>query len=72
MKEVVFKQEGKDFIMCHKDQELALYIGDKPFKETQRFFEPLKLPKWQLDKAIKSDRLDVSRLKISDHLPSQC
>jgi len=72
MKEVVFKQEGKDFIMCHKDQELALYIGYKPFKEAQRFFEPLKLPKWQLDKAIKSDRLDVSRLKISDHLPSQC
>jgi hypothetical protein len=30
------------------------------------------LPKWQLDKAIKSDHVDVSRLKVSDHLPCQC
>ena len=72
MKEVVFRQEGKDFIMNHKDQDLGVYIGEKPFKEAQRFFEPPKLPKWQLDKAIKSDHVDVSRLKVSDHLPCQC
>ena len=71
MKEAVFKQEGKYFITYQKIQGLALNIGDKPFKEAQRFFEPLKFPKWQLDKAIKSDRLDVSRIKISDHLKSQ-
>ena len=50
----------------------SMYIDDKLFKEAKRFFEQLKLPKWQLDKSIKSDYLDVSRLKISDHLPSQC
>ena len=45
--------------MSHKDQDLGVYIGDKPSKETQRFFELQKLPKWQLDKAIKSDHVDV-------------
>ena len=69
MKEVVFRQGGKDFIMSHKDQDLGVYIGDKPFKEAQRFFEPPKLPKWQLDKAIKSDHVDVSRLKVSTTSP---
>ena len=55
MKEVVFKQERNDFIMCCKDQELAVYICDKPFKEAKKFFELQNFPKWQLEKEIKSD-----------------
>ena len=33
MKEVVFRQEGKDFIMNHKDQELGVYIGENLSKK---------------------------------------
>ena len=37
MKEVVFKKEGKDFIICQKDQELSMYIGVKPFKKSKDY-----------------------------------
>ena len=53
MKEVVFKKEGKDFIIYQKDQELSMYIGVKPFKEAQRLFEQLKFPKWSLAKQLR-------------------
>ena len=51
---MTFRQEGKDFIMCHKWQDLAIYIDEQPFHEIRRYFEPLTLPKWQLDKVIKT------------------
>ena len=71
MKEVTFRRDGKNYIMQHKGQDLAMYIGDLPFEEAKRFFEPPILPKWQLDKKVKSD-IQIRKLKISNHLPSQC
>ena len=53
MKEVVFKKEGKDFIMRQKDQELSMYISVKSLKEAQRLFEQLKFPKWSLAKQLR-------------------
>ena len=68
MKEVTFRQEGKDFIMCHKGQDLAIYIDEQQFQEIRGYFEPTTLPKWQLDKVIKIT-VHTNQLKIYNHLP---
>ena len=71
MKEVVFNLKEKNFIMCYKDQELALCIVYNPIKEAQSFFEQLNFPKLKIDNAIKSDRLDIPGLNNSDQLSFQ-
>ena len=71
MKEMVFRQEGEQYIMTHKGQDLAIYSGDYPFEKARGGFEPPRLPHWQMEKAIKND-LQVNKLKISDYLPHQC
>ena len=71
MKEVAFRKDGDKMVMSHKGQDLAVYIGEKPFELAKMGFEPPRLPKWKLDKAILSD-IQTSRLKISDFLPHQC
>ena len=37
--EVEFKEKGGKYYMFHKGQELAMYIGDKPFQEANTFFK---------------------------------
>ena len=53
--------------MFHKGQELAMYIGDKPFQEAKRGFERPRLPKWKMEKAIYED-IPRRKLKLSDYL----
>ena len=50
--EVEFKEKGGKYCMFHKGQELAMYIGNKPFQEAKRGFERPRLPKWKMEKAI--------------------
>ena len=44
MKEVVFRQEGEQYIMTYKGQDLAIYSGDYPFEKARGGFEPPRLP----------------------------
>jgi len=72
MKEVTFRQENEKVILVHQNQDLAIYINDTlSFERAKRGFEPPRLPKWKLDKAIYED-IQISRLKFSDFLPHQC
>lgn len=69
--EVEFKEKGGKHYMFHKGQELAMYIGNKPFQEAKRGFERPRLPKWKMEKAIYED-IPRRKLKLSDYLPHQC
>ena len=72
MREVTFRHENEKVILVHKNQDLAVYSNDNiPFEKARRGFEPPRLPKWKLDKAIYGD-IQTSRLKFSDLLPHQC
>ena len=48
-----------------------MYIGDLPFENARRGFDPPRLPKWKMEKAIHED-IQIKRLKLSDYLPHQC
>lgn len=71
MKEITFREEKGDHILVHKGQDLAVYIGDLPFENARRGFDPPRLPKWKMEKAIHED-IQISKLKLSDYLPHQC
>ena len=64
MKEVTFRQEKEKVILVYQNQDLAIYSNDTlPFERAKRGFEPPRLPKWKLDKAI-YEGIQVSRFKF--------
>ena len=71
MKEVAFREEGKEHILVHKGVDLATYIGDYPFTVGRMGFDPPRTPKHLRDKVIKVD-MPTRQLKYSDFLPHQC
>lgn len=70
MKQVVFRQKGKEWIMSHNNVDLAYYSGDLPYIEARKGFESPNIPKWKMEKRTEHDIL-TQNLKISTFLPHQ-
>ena len=68
MKEISFRDENGKHILVHKGQDQAMYIGDLPFENARRWFDPPRLSKWKMEKAIHED-IQIKKLKLSDYLP---
>jgi len=68
---VEFRQEKNRWIMSYKGMDLADYIGDYPFDQAKLGFENQLLPKWKMEKPIRS-AMPAKDLKLSKYLPHQC
>ena len=68
---VEFRQEKIRWIMSYKGMDLTDYIEDYPFDKARLGFENQLLPKWKMEKPIRSG-MPAKKLKLSKYPPNQC
>ena len=67
--EVEFKEKGGKYYMFHKGQEIAMYIGYKPFQDAKRGFESPRFLKWKMEKLyMKIYREESSNSRTTCHI----